>query len=144
MTGAKLEHVNITVSDPDRTAATLCELFDWRIRWRGPSAMGGNTVHVGSEDAYVAVYTHPDVAEGPGKVRARADDRRHEPCRCRGRGSGRRRGSGQGRRSRAVRVTMTTNPDDASTFWTTTASSSRWCRIANAADRPCRRQRVCG
>lgn len=58
MQPAALEHVNITVRDPEATAALLCELFDWRLRWQGPSATGGRTVHVGTTDAYVAVYTH--------------------------------------------------------------------------------------
>ena len=58
MQPAALEHVNITVRDPEATAALLCELFDWKVRWQGPSAMGGRTVHVGSERAYIAVYTH--------------------------------------------------------------------------------------
>ena len=57
MSAGMLEHVNVTVSDPDRTAQLMCTLFDWRIRWQGPSAMGGRTVHVGTDDAYVAVYT---------------------------------------------------------------------------------------
>jgi len=53
----RLEHVNVTVSNPEQTASMLCEVFGWQIRWAGPSAMGGNTVHVGDEEAYVAVYT---------------------------------------------------------------------------------------
>jgi catechol 2,3-dioxygenase-like lactoylglutathione lyase family enzyme len=55
---AQLEHVNVTVSDPAKTAALLGEIFGWHVRWSGPSKMGGNTVHVGSEDTYVAVYTY--------------------------------------------------------------------------------------
>jgi catechol 2,3-dioxygenase-like lactoylglutathione lyase family enzyme len=53
---AGLEHVNITVADPARTARLLVNLFGWRIRWEGPSALGGYTFHVGSETAYLAVY----------------------------------------------------------------------------------------
>lgn len=53
---ARIEHVNITVADPARTARMLEDLFDWRIRWEGPSALGGYTFHVGSETAYLAVY----------------------------------------------------------------------------------------
>ena len=53
---ARLEHVNLTVSDPDRTAALLERLFGWRIRWSGPAMAGGRTVHVGIEDQYVALY----------------------------------------------------------------------------------------
>ena len=57
MSGAMLEHVNFTVSDPEATAKLLCELFDWRIRWEGPSLLGGRTVHVGRDDAYLALYS---------------------------------------------------------------------------------------
>jgi glyoxylase I family protein len=57
MAQASLEHVNITVGDPDRTAAMLSALFGWTERWRGPSALGGRTIHVGTERDYIAVYT---------------------------------------------------------------------------------------
>lgn len=54
---AHLEHVNLTVEDPSATAAMLCELFDWHIRWEGAGTDGaGYTVHVGTEDSYLAVY----------------------------------------------------------------------------------------
>lgn len=56
MAVATLEHVNITVANLDKTANMLCKLFDWHIRWRG-SAMGdGETVHVGNEREYIALY----------------------------------------------------------------------------------------
>ncbi len=51
-----IEHVNITVSNPDRTSEFLSRIFGWRIRWRGPSAMGGHSIHVGNEKFYLAVY----------------------------------------------------------------------------------------
>jgi catechol 2,3-dioxygenase-like lactoylglutathione lyase family enzyme len=54
----RLEHVNLTVSDPERSALLLECLFGWKERWRGPSQMGGWTIHVGSETDYVALYTH--------------------------------------------------------------------------------------
>ena len=53
---AGLEHVNISVADPARTARLLVDLFGWRIRWEGPSALGGHTFHVGSDTAYLAVH----------------------------------------------------------------------------------------
>ncbi|WP_156255471.1 VOC family protein [Sandarakinorhabdus oryzae] len=59
----RLEHVNVTVSDPDRTAFLLECVFGWHVRWRGKSASGGDTVHVGSDNHYVAVFAHP--AERP-------------------------------------------------------------------------------
>ncbi len=58
MSSAMLEHVNVTVSDPQKTAALLCELFDWKIRWEGPAKLGGYTVHVGNDDSYLAVYAY--------------------------------------------------------------------------------------
>jgi catechol 2,3-dioxygenase-like lactoylglutathione lyase family enzyme len=54
---AMLEHANVTVSNPEQTATLLCELFGWRLRWQGPSSMGGRTVHVGTDHAYLALYT---------------------------------------------------------------------------------------
>lgn len=63
MTHAILEHVNITVGSAERTAAMLEALFGWTVRWRGPSAMGGRTIHVGSGAHYIAVYT-PDGGDG--------------------------------------------------------------------------------
>ena len=57
MSASRIEHVNLTVSNPEATAAMLCALFDWKIRWQGPSQMGGRTVHVGTDEDYLAVYT---------------------------------------------------------------------------------------
>lgn len=54
-----LEHVNVTVTDPRRTAEMLERLFGWRIRWEGPAKLGGRTVHVGTDTAYVALWTPP-------------------------------------------------------------------------------------
>lgn len=55
---ARLEHVNVTVSDLDRTIALVESLFGWRVRWRGASIHGGESAHVGDEDTYVALYRH--------------------------------------------------------------------------------------
>ena len=53
---ARLEHINISVSDPDRTVALLKRLCGWHERWRGASQMGGWTIHVGSDSDYIALY----------------------------------------------------------------------------------------
>ncbi len=53
-----LEHANITVSDPDRSSALLQKLCGWHERWRGPSQLGGWTIHVGGERDYIALYNH--------------------------------------------------------------------------------------
>lgn len=55
-TTARLEHVNLTVSDPDATAQRIVGLFDWHVRWSGPAKDDGYTVHVGTDDAYLALY----------------------------------------------------------------------------------------
>jgi glyoxylase I family protein len=60
MTHAIIEHVNLTVSNPEQTADMLADLFGWHIRWRGPAALGGHTIHVGSETHYLAVYASAD------------------------------------------------------------------------------------
>lgn len=60
MTQSSIEHVNITVGDPEKTAAMLCNLFGWEIRWRGRAALGGGTIHVGTMSHYLAVYTQDD------------------------------------------------------------------------------------
>ncbi|KJZ20969.1 VOC family protein [Loktanella sp. S4079] len=58
---SRLEHVNITVSNPIATARMLEQLFGWRIRWEGEAMDGqGYTVHVGTDDSYVAVYSGKD------------------------------------------------------------------------------------
>lgn len=54
----RLEHVNINVTDPKRTASLLSRLFDWQIRWEGPSIGQGYTIHVGSEADYLALYSN--------------------------------------------------------------------------------------
>jgi catechol 2,3-dioxygenase-like lactoylglutathione lyase family enzyme len=65
MASTRIEHVNITVSDPDRAARMLERLFGWQVRWQGPAQNGGRTIHVGTEDAYIALYTGRGVAYTP-------------------------------------------------------------------------------
>ncbi|UWQ18542.1 VOC family protein [Jannaschia sp. M317] len=63
---ARLEHLNMTVRDPDAVAATLCDLLDWRVRWSGAALADGRAVHVGDDQGYVALYRPAtDVADGP-------------------------------------------------------------------------------
>ncbi|MFW8595597.1 VOC family protein [Cribrihabitans neustonicus] len=62
---AQLEHANITVADPQATAAWMGEVFGWHIRWEGPAINGGYTVHVGGENSYLALFRP---AEAPGEA----------------------------------------------------------------------------
>lgn len=60
----RLEHANLTVTDPARSAALFAKLCGWRERWRGPAMNGGETIHVGSESSYLALYTNPQATGG--------------------------------------------------------------------------------
>ncbi len=55
-----VEHVNLTVRDPARLAKLMIDLFGWHIRWQGPSQYGGETIHVGNDQSYLALYTRPE------------------------------------------------------------------------------------
>jgi catechol 2,3-dioxygenase-like lactoylglutathione lyase family enzyme len=57
MMSARIEHVNVTVGDADRSAALLERLFGWNVRWSGPAMAGGRTVHVGTDEQYLALYS---------------------------------------------------------------------------------------
>jgi glyoxylase I family protein len=57
MSEGRIEHVNLTVSDIERSAAFFEKLLGWRQRWRGAAMNGGETIHVGEENSYLALYT---------------------------------------------------------------------------------------
>lgn len=68
---SELEHVNVTVADARATAAMLCDLFGWEVRWQGAAKDEGYTLHVGSAGSYVAVYQMRGGAvppKGPGRL----------------------------------------------------------------------------
>ena len=62
MATPKIEHVNITVRDAARAARLMEDLFGWKVRWQGPALNGGHTVHVGSAEQYLALYTPRETA----------------------------------------------------------------------------------
>lgn len=35
MSESRVEHVNVTVTDPARAARLMEAVFGWRVRWRG-------------------------------------------------------------------------------------------------------------
>lgn len=51
-----LEHVNLTVSDLERSIDFYCRLFDYRVRWRGETTDGMPAAHVGDERHYLALF----------------------------------------------------------------------------------------
>lgn len=76
MSSLRIEHVNVTVADPERSAALMKALFDWRIRWSGASQNGGHTIHVGSGEHYVAFHT-PGTAAQPAEAFAKGRPLNH-------------------------------------------------------------------
>jgi catechol 2,3-dioxygenase-like lactoylglutathione lyase family enzyme len=65
MSSPRIEHVNVTVTDPERTARLMEALFDWHVRWSGAARNGGHTIHIGSNEHYVALYTGRGVSYTP-------------------------------------------------------------------------------
>jgi glyoxylase I family protein len=57
MSQGRIEHVNLTVTDIERSAALFEKLLGWHQRWRGDAMNGGETIHVGDDDTYLALYT---------------------------------------------------------------------------------------
>lgn len=51
-----LEHVNLTVSDLERSIDFYTRLFDFRVRWRGTTDGGTSAVHVGDDRCYLALF----------------------------------------------------------------------------------------
>ena len=57
MSQGRIEHVNLTVSDIERSATLFERLLGWHLRWRGEAMNGGETIHVGEDHTYLALYT---------------------------------------------------------------------------------------
>ena len=64
MPAGQIEHANLTVTDPERSAALFAKLLGWHERWRGPAQNGGESIHVGSDATYLALYGKDGVS-GP-------------------------------------------------------------------------------
>ncbi len=60
----RLEHVNLTVSDLDRSIASYCDLLDFHVRWKGAIDVDRLGAHVGNDEVYLALFQ----ATGPGDV----------------------------------------------------------------------------
>ncbi|MEQ9040044.1 MAG: VOC family protein [Silicimonas sp.] len=60
MATARLEHLNMTVTDPRTTAAWIERVFGWKIRWEGPGMTTGYTIHIGNDDTYLALFSFPE------------------------------------------------------------------------------------
>ena len=51
-----IEHVNLTVSDLDRSIAFYCNLLDLHVRWKGPIDGDRLGAHVGDDHFYLALF----------------------------------------------------------------------------------------
>lgn len=59
----RIEHANLTVTDPERSAQLFEKMLGWEERWRGKSQFGGDTIHVGEPGngaTYMALYTNEE------------------------------------------------------------------------------------
>jgi len=52
----KLEHVNLTVRDLERSIDFYRSLLGGRLRWRGQNSAGRAAAHVGTETSYLAMF----------------------------------------------------------------------------------------
>ena len=52
----RLEHVNLTVADLDRSLAFYCDLLDLHVRWKGAIAPDRLGAHVGDDHHYLALF----------------------------------------------------------------------------------------
>lgn len=62
MLKGQIEHANLTVTQPERSARLFQQLCGWEERWRGKAQSGGDTIHVGAPGngggaTYLALYT---------------------------------------------------------------------------------------
>ncbi len=67
MPTGRIEHANLSVTQPQRSADLLERMLGWQIRWSGKSQSGGDTIHVGERGngaSYIALYTDDDVRAG--------------------------------------------------------------------------------
>lgn len=69
MPTGQIEHANLTVTNPERSAELFRQLLGWRTRWQGKSRLGGDTIHVGDDATYLALYTNEDVRAESGSRR---------------------------------------------------------------------------
>lgn len=54
---ARIEHVNLTVSDLDRAIGLLEDLCGWHVRVRARHDARGEFAHIGSDASYLALWS---------------------------------------------------------------------------------------
>ena len=52
----RLEDVNVTSPNPQKTANWTQKVFDWSIRWEGQIQDNGYSIRIGATVSYIAIY----------------------------------------------------------------------------------------
>ena len=60
-----IEHVNLSISNLQRSIDFYCRLFDFRVRWQETDPDAQPAAHVGNDEIYLALFeaSEPAVAE---------------------------------------------------------------------------------
>ncbi|WP_052761698.1 VOC family protein [Aurantiacibacter luteus] len=66
---ARIEHVNLTVSDLDRSIALFQSLCGWHLRLRAMHGARGEFAHVGTDEDYLALWADGGDHSGQAKGR---------------------------------------------------------------------------
>jgi catechol 2,3-dioxygenase-like lactoylglutathione lyase family enzyme len=61
----RLEHVNLTVTDVDRSTRFYQDLFDFKVRWQGSTGGGTPAVHIGGDSFYLALFETDRAGRAP-------------------------------------------------------------------------------
>lgn len=67
MSQARIEHVNLTVSDLDRSIGLFETLCGWHVRARDVHSVRGEFAHVGASDTYLALWSDGEDYSGQQK-----------------------------------------------------------------------------
>ncbi|WP_338243896.1 VOC family protein [Aurantiacibacter hainanensis] len=67
MSHARIEHVNLTVSDLDRSIGLFEKLCGWHVRARDKHTVSGEFAHVGADDTYLALWSDGEDHSGQQK-----------------------------------------------------------------------------
>ena len=61
----RLEHVNLTVSDLDRSIDFYRQVFGFEVRWEGQTSGGTRAAHIGNATMYLALFEAAKPGQAP-------------------------------------------------------------------------------
>ncbi len=61
----RFEHVNLSVSDIERSITFYCDLLGLQVRWKGQTNNGAPAAHIGDELFYIALFQADRPGSGP-------------------------------------------------------------------------------